>query len=198
MPFLSHKRGLAKSSILKKSAFAYLRLFSIRPPSRWAVIRKEDTMTRKNTFIGRIGLISILTMLGASTTMAQAGDRHRGGYGDRHRHSSTCGCTDYASAGRITIDGHSTSISSGRGMHAQIAGAFRRAGYRAWIQDGCVRVDYGHCKPSVRWYADDYSIKIRWGWDELRLSTRRAYQPRYQPRRVVYPVRRSVRYGIYG
>lgn len=182
--------------ILKKSAFAYLRLFPIRPPRRWAVIRKEDTMTRKSTFIGRIGLVSVLAMLAASTTLAQAGDRHRGGYGNGHRHSSTCGCTDYASAGRITIDGHSTSISSGRGMHAQIVRAFRQAGYKAWIQDGCVRVDYGYCKPSVRWHAGEYSIQIRWGWDDLRLSTRPAYERRHQPRRVVRPVRRSVGYGI--
>lgn len=154
-------------------------------------------MSRQSTITSRVGLLSILATLVAGTGLAHASGGAWSGHRDHHRHSSTCGCTAVEYAGRITIDGYSTQITSGRGMLAQVAGAFRRAGYRAWIEDGCLRVNYGHCKPDVRWHTDQYSVQIRWGWDDLRLSLRRVYTSRYQdhrarPVRAVRPVRRNL------
>lgn len=153
-------------------------------------------MARKNA--NRIALISALFLLGTAGTMAQA-EQGRHGHRGVHQHSATCGCEIVQYAGRITIDGCSTQITSGRGMLAQIATAFRRAGYRAWIEDGCLRVDYGRCKPVVRWQADEYAVQIRWGWDELAVSMtpihRGGYSDRYERRRVVRPAIRVFRSG---
>lgn len=166
-----------------------------------AEMQKGTDMTRKNTLAHQITLISGLLVLGVSSGLAQAGERG-GGHRDGHRHSATCGCATVQYAGRITIDGCSTRITSGRGELAQIAGAFRRAGYRARVQDGALHVDYGHCRPSVRWQADDSALQIRWRWDGLQLSlcaVNRSYEhTRYERRREVRPVRRAFRYGVCG
>lgn len=158
-------------------------------------------MARYNSIAPQIGLLVALLVVGVGSSFAHAGDR-AWGYRDGHRHHATCGCAAVQYAGRITIDGCSTRITSGRGMLAQVASAFRRAGYRARVQDGCLRVDYGYCRPDVRWQADGFAAQIRWGWNDLRLSLREVhrsgYRDRYEHRRYVQPVRRVFRYGVCG
>jgi hypothetical protein len=156
--------------------------------------RKELDMTRKQNQTGRLGALALVLTLGLGAGMAHGADgwRHgsRGGHSVGHQHNDRCGCEVARTAGYITINGCQTKISSDRGMLAQITRAFRNAGYNAWIQDNCVHVDYGCDKPSVRWHADSYSVRVKWGWDSLGLSLRERNVRVAQPRRVVRPVRR--------
>ena len=144
------------------------------------------TRLRKST-----AALIALAALGFGAAPTLAGGLHHG-----HRHTSACSQTcGYSVAGYITIDGRRTQIKAGQGMLAQIARAFRKQGYRAWIHDGCLRVDYGCYRPDVRWKAGDYSTRISWGWDEMTLSLRRAYKvSSYNyPQRRYRPIRRSYR-----
>jgi len=149
-------------------------------------------MTRKNT--RALAIIALLTM-GVGAGFAQAAGPNRGHHG--HRHSATCGC-DIRIAGYLTIDGCRTKITAGRGMNAQIARAFRKAGYRAWIEGNCVRVDYGYCKPSVRWSTDDYAAQLRWSWGDLHVSLREVRRFNDRPVRVYRSHRPYYRRGICG
>ncbi|MAO20740.1 MAG: hypothetical protein CMJ35_08200 [Phycisphaerae bacterium] len=146
-------------------------------------------MTRKQKQLVRMGLISALMVLGTGIGTAEASGTRWNTRGHTHRHTDSCGCQVTRTAGFITIDGKKTRITSDRGMLAQITQAFRKAGYRARIQDGCVHVDYGHCKPSVRWQAEGYSVRIKRGWDELGLSMRKITRSHYQPVRPMRPMR---------
>ncbi len=87
---------------------------------------------------------------------------------------------------------------SGRGMNAQIVRAFRREGYRAWIDGGCARVDWGYCKPNVRWRTDDYAAQIRWGWGDLSFSLRHVNHESRRARPVSRPIRGVYRRGVCG
>lgn len=153
-------------------------------------------MTRKNT---RIAAIIALATLGIGAGFAQAAGPHRG---HGHRHTSTCGCDVQPIAGYLTINGRKVRITAGRGMNAQIVRAFRKHGYTAWIHDGCVRVDFGYCKPSVRWKTADYAARLSWGWDDLTFSLRkvqpRIYRPAHRPVRVKRSYRRVSRPGTCG
>ena len=146
-------------------------------------------MTLKKT---RFAFLIAVATLGAGAGVAQAAGPH---HGHGHRHTATCGCHVAPVAGYLTINGHRVRITAGRGMNAQIVRAFRKQGYNAWIHGGCVRVDFGHCKPNVRWKTGDYAARISWGWDDLSFSLRKA-QPKYRrptPVRRVY--QRPSRYG---
>lgn len=147
-------------------------------------------MTRKTT--RAMTLIALLS-IGAGAGIANASGGNRG-HDHGHRHSATCGCEVQAIAGYLTIDGRTTTITSDRGRNAQIVRAFRKAGYDAWIHDGCVRVDYGYCKPSVRWRTDDYAAALRWSCGTLRVSLSEIRRYEYRPVRV----QRSFRYGYRG
>lgn len=157
-------------------------------------------MTRKQNQLGRISAIAVILGSGLGAGVAQGSESGHSGWrsGDHrihggshvHRHDDRCGCEVSQTAGFITINGCRTRIVSGRGMLAQVTRAFRDAGYRAWIQDNCVHVDYGCSKPSVRWQADGYSVSIKWGWDTLGFSLRERYVPVREVRRVIRPVRR--------
>ena len=149
-------------------------------------------MTRKNT--RALALISILA-IGAGAGLANAASPYRG-HDHGHRHSSTCGCDVQPIAGYLTINGCQTKIIAGRGMNAQIARAFRKEGYRAWIEDGCVRVDYGYCKPNVRWRTDDYAAQLRWAWGDLHVSLRKVYRYQHRPVRVKRSIRPFYGHGI--
>lgn len=160
-------------------------------------------MTRNQKQLGRISTLVAILGLGLGSGLAQGAESGRSGWrsGDHrdhhsqnryeaHRHDDRCGCEVSQTAGFITINGCKTRIVSGRGMLAQVARAFRDAGYRAWIQDNCVHVDYGCGKPSVRWQGDGYSVSLKWGWDTLGFSLRERYVPVREVRRVVRPVHR--------
>lgn len=130
---------------------------------------------RKARLIG-IAFISSLIALGSATSSASAsGDysRHGQNSSHRHRHSS-----DYA--GKITIDGYTTVIRTNRPMLRQIAHAFRDAGYRAWVSDGRVEVDFGYCRPSVYWKQGRYRAHFNWYDDDLSISLRRIRQYGYR------------------
>ena len=134
--------------------------------------RKEPTRfdrKLKATFLS--GIIAI----GAVSSFASAaGDRgHRGHDRGYHRHSAICGCVQVTYAGRITIDGCSTMIRSDRPMYDQILCAFERAGYRAWISDGCIRVDTTRCRPRVSWARDSYNARFSWDRGRLGISLSR-------------------------
>ena len=157
-------------------------------------------MTRKANSIFRAIFIGSLVMFGGLTPIANAAG---GGWGDqtRHRHSDTCGCERPTYAGKISIDGCSTRIRSDRSIPHQVARAFRQAGYQAWVDAGLVRVDYGRCRPSVRWYRDGYSARLSWDCGELAVSIRRQYRGAIRGHhRGHRPVRRSpkrvIRWGI--
>lgn len=147
-------------------------------------------MTRKNT--RALALVTILA-IGMGASIASAAGGYHG-----HRHSASCGCDVQQVAGTLTINGCSTTIRSGRGMNAQIVRAFRKEGYRAWIEDGCVRVDYGYCKPSVRWRTDDYAAQLRWAWGDLHVSLRKVHRYEHRPVRVKRAYRPYYRRGICG
>ena len=146
------------------------------------------TRLRKST-----AALIALAALGFGAAPTLAGGLH---HGHRHGNYSTIGTScGQRVAGYITIAGCRTKITAGRGMLAQIARAFRKKGYRAWIHDGCLSVDYGCYRPEVRWKAFDYSTRIKWGWDEMTLSLRRAYRTSSYdyPQRRYRPIRRSYR-----
>lgn len=161
-------------------------------PARGWALRKETEMTRKNTRAW--ALVSILA-IGMGAGVASAAGPHQG-HNHGHRHNASCGCDVQQVAGTLTINGCSTTIRTGRGMNAQIVRAFRKEGYRAWIEDGCVRVDYGYCKPSVRWRTDDYAAQLRWAWGDLHVSLRKVYRNAHHPVRVKRAYRPYYRSGI--
>ncbi|MDF1808388.1 MAG: hypothetical protein P1U42_01700 [Phycisphaerales bacterium] len=153
-------------------------------------------MTRQSFQFIKVALFSSLIAIGAVSTTAAAGDGLQ-----RHRHTSSCNHSyepDYA--GKITIDGYTSRIRADRPMLRQIATAFRKAGYRAWIDGNQVEVDYGYCKPSVRWSTDLYRANFNWSYGDLCISLRkhRKYSYRGQSRRQHRPIRvarRSIGWG---
>lgn len=155
-------------------------------------------MTRSTNRRIKASFLVALITLGGGASLAAAGP----GHGGRHRHTDRCGCAVVEYAGRLTIDGCTTVIRADRGQLAQVARAFRSAGYRACIRDGRVVVDYGRgCRPRVRWSTDRSSAQLCWGRGSLEFSLRRAYAPRrvqLRPYRPVRPVRRTVRWGSCG
>lgn len=160
-------------------------------------------MKRQANQLVKAALMSALIVIGGVSSAASAGgDRgDRGGRGGGHRHNDTCGhhySPEYA--GRISIDGYSTSIRSDRPMLRQIASAFRNAGYKARIRNGRILVDYGYCKPMVRWSTDRYTARFRWdhSYGELSISLNRyySYSNRHQGRRrPIRVARRSIGWG---
>ncbi|MBL4592076.1 MAG: hypothetical protein JKY96_08965 [Phycisphaerales bacterium] len=128
-----------------------------------------------NTTILKTTLLA--AVIGISTLPAQASD----GYGRGHNNSSYGQRASYA--GEITIDGYTTRIRSDRHIATNIARAFRRAGYYAHTRNGRVVVDYADCpRPRVRWYADGYSLQMRWGYDSVSFTYDHRYAPSYRPR----------------
>ena len=136
-------------------------------------------MTRQQNHFVKAATITAILVLGGMSSIASAG--HDRGYERRGRYHHVYE-SEYA--GKITIDGYSTWIRSDRAMLRQIAGAFRRAGYRVRVIDGRVRVDYGYCRPTVQWSTRGYKARMHWDYeyDELSISLVRHY-PRQQRRR---------------
>ena len=158
-----------------------------------AGFERKSMMTQEKNRIGRSGLFLCVAALGLTAGMAQAADRtHRHG-GSGHQHTASCDCIGVQTAGYLTINGCKTRIIAGRTMNAQIANAFREAGYRAWVRNGCVHIDYECERPRVRWSTDDYRASLKWGWDQLSIQLSPAPRYRYQPQRVIRPVRRAFR-----
>lgn len=152
-------------------------------------------MQRQQNQVIKAVLIAAVVMIGGASSVAAAG-------GDRghHRHSDTCGCYSPKYAGKISIDGYTTRIRSDRPMNRQIAGAFRKAGYRVRVIDGRVRVDYGYCRPSVRWYTDRYKARMNWDhrYNELTISLNKYYANRDRTRghrNRIRVSRRSIGWG---
>ena len=151
-------------------------------------------MTRKSNPIVKAALISALIVIGGASSIASASDR------GHHRHTASCVHNESRYAGRITIDGYSTRIRSDRPMLRQIARAFRKAGYDAWVSNGCVQVDYGHYRPNVRWSQDGHRARFNWDdyYGELSISLRRSYSYNTHPRgrrKGVRVARRSIGWG---
>ena len=157
-------------------------------------------MSRQASQIVKAALFSALIVIGGASSIASAGGERGGGRG-HHRHNDSCGHSyqpEYA--GRIVIDGYSTSIRSDRPMNRQIVKAFRHAGYNARIRDGRILIEYGYCEPIVRWSRDRYNARFRWDrhYGELSISLNRYYsynrhhRPRRRPVRVS---RRSIGWG---
>ncbi len=127
--------------------------------------------------------ILLASAMGATTPPAQASDIQIR-FGAGHSSYSDRGYQS-AYAGELWIDGHATRIRSNRNVQQEIARAFRRAGYYARVSHGRVVVDFdGHHRPRVRWYAEGYSMGMRWGHDSVRLTINRRrssgyYDPHY-------------------
>ncbi|MBL4697917.1 MAG: hypothetical protein JKX70_03695 [Phycisphaerales bacterium] len=140
-------------------------------------------MNRQKNHLNQITKAALISMLiviaGVSSTASAGSDRdgyrrgeHRSGhrYNDSYRYGHR---PEYA--GRITIDGYSTSIRSDRPMNRQIVRAFRNRGYDARIHDGRIVIDYGYCQPTVRWSTDRYKARFHWdsSYNELTISLKR-------------------------
>jgi hypothetical protein len=151
----------------------------------WAgrpAISKETVMKRTQSQIIKAAMLSAAIVLTAATSLATAGGGRSGpdgGYGGSGYRDS--GYREYGYAGKISIDGYTTRINTGRPVLRQIANAFRRAGYNAWIENGCVQVRAGDHRPSVRWYRGSYTTRINWDHGLLSISAQRSHQ-RYRPR----------------
>ncbi len=155
-------------------------------------------MNRQRNQLVKATLITVFVIGGLSSAASAA--RNNGGHGN-HRHSSTCGCQIAPQyAGKITIDGYTSSIRSDRPMQRQIAGAFRKAGYDARVSNGRVVVDYSYCQPVVRWSTDRYRARFRWNYSYGELSitldkNARSRDWRPNRRRPVSVSRRSIGWG---
>jgi hypothetical protein len=121
------------------------------------------------------------------------------------------GSNRVALAGRITIDGHTTKIRPGYSVLRQVVDAFGASGYQAWIADGRVQVNFGHDRPSVRWYGNMYNARFDWDDGHLSVGLRRshsgyrpsgeharpAYRPPHRPAyRPPHRPQRQPRHGI--
>ena len=150
-------------------------------------------MTRQSNQILKAALISALIAIGGMTSAASAGG-HR-----NHRHSATCGCQSPEYAGKISIDGCSTSIRSDRPMNRQIVNAFRKAGYIATICGGRVVVEYVYDQPYVRWSTDRYRARFSWdhSYGELTVSLNRYFRQNKRQRNRRRPIR-VARRSIWG
>jgi hypothetical protein len=138
-------------------------------------------MKRQQNLTIKAALLSAFIVIGGASSVAMAG-------GDRghHRHSDTCGCYTPQYAGSISIDGCTTRIRSDRPMYNQIAKAFRNAGYRVRVIGRRVQVDYGYCRPNVRWYTDRYKARIHWDYSYHELSVSLRKYDSYGDRRRGY------------
>ena len=74
-------------------------------------------------------------------------------------------------AGTLSINGCRTSIRSGPGVDAEIALAFRRAGYDAVCSQGRVVVRFGHRRPSLGWLDRDFTARFGWDRNYLVITT---------------------------
>ncbi len=158
-------------------------------------------MTRQSNQIVKAALISALIVIGGTSSIASASS-DRGYDRSRHRHTASCDHNESRYAGRITIDGYSTRIRSDRPMLRQIARAFRKAGYDAWVSNGCLRVDYGHYRPHVRWGQGRYRARFDWDdyYGELSISLRRSHGYNAYPHgrgKGIHGVRRAIGWGYY-
>ena len=107
-----------------------------------------------------------------------------------------------ALAGHLVIDHRTYTIYDNRDFHAQVAGAFKRAGYNAWCRGDRVIVDFRDCHPAVRWSGSCYNVSYQRGKGRLELCFSRFHRPiarvGHQPRYSSYNhsgVTFSARYG---
>jgi len=136
-------------------------------------------MKRTQSQFIKAAILSAVVALTAATSLATAGGGRSGGYGGAGYRDS--GNREYGYAGKILIDGYTTRINTGRPVLRQIANAFRRAGYDAWIENGSIQVRAGDHRPSVRWYRGSYTTRINRDHGFLSISAQRSHQ-RYRPR----------------
>ncbi|MEL6740980.1 MAG: hypothetical protein AAFP26_10035, partial [Planctomycetota bacterium] len=95
-----------------------------------------------------------------------------------------------ALAGHLVIDHRTYTIYDNRDFHAQVAGAFKRAGYNAWCRGDRVIVDFRDCHPAVRWSGSCYNVSYQRGKGRLELCFSRFHRPiarvGHQPRYSSY------------
>ena len=164
-------------------------------------------MNRQKSHMNQItkaALVSLFIVIaGVSSTASAESDRdgyRRGGHRSGHRYNDSHRYGHHPEyAGRITIDGYSTSIRSDRPMNRQIVRAFRIRGYDARIHDGRIVIDYGYCQPTVQWSTDRYKARFDWdaSYNELTISLKRYHRHSSvnRRRRPIRAARRSVGWG---
>lgn len=81
-------------------------------------------------------------------------------------------------AGHLTIDHRTYTLYDTRDFHAQVASAFKRAGYHAWCRDNRVIVDFRDCHPAVRWSGACYSVGYVRSHGRLEVCFTRKHQSR--------------------
>ncbi|MCC5824065.1 MAG: hypothetical protein LAT64_12300 [Phycisphaerales bacterium] len=121
------------------------------------------TMAMAAAAVGGIGLLPATAQ--ASGVRITHTSHSWGGHGSCSSHAGHV-------AGVIVIDGCRTVIRSGHGVDAQIASAFRRAGYHATCEHGRVVVRFGYRRPSVRWSGEAFGASFSWERDCLIIRTR--------------------------
>lgn len=87
--------------------------------------------------------------------------------------SSSCAWSGHDHAGRIVIDGCSTTIRSDCDVRGEVVRALRRAGYDAQCRNGEVVVRFGSCRPNILWCAEGTGARFIWerGCVRIRFST---------------------------
>jgi len=115
----------------------------------------------KSRGFGTKAALGVLLLAGAIAAPAAAADYGPRGHGSHSSHGS-CDWRGHSYAGSIVINGCRTTIRADRDVRYQIVRAFRSAGFNAYTRNGQVIVDYGYCRPTVRWYGEGYRANLRW------------------------------------
>ena len=142
-------------------------------------------MTRLTPNAARLLCALIATAALSTPALAERPGRDRGVQIQHTSHRHT------PKAGTIRI-GRDRFVIDSRRVDRQIARAFRKAGYRAWIEDGKVYARYGwDCRPNVRWTTGTHSASIRYRGDCVIVDTSRCGAPRtfYKPKPACKPWR---------
>lgn len=151
-------------------------------------------MTQNRSRGRSLTLFTALITLGLGAAPVLAAEPGHG-YGHRYRSHDRGYGYEYPAAGWITIDGYRSRIEGGPDKLARIARAFRKAGYKARVYDGVLRVDAGYDKPRIYWSAGAYDVLVRWEGYGLSLEFTPAYgygiERKYGPQRGPKSVERS-------
>ena len=114
-------------------------------------------------------------VLPAATTEAQS---RRGDRWSQPRHQQR------ESVGTLVIDGNRFNLEGRRSLAYEMAEAFRYAGYRASVHDGCVTVHILGHSPRVSLEGCEYAIRVARSFGRLTVAPYKPNQHRYE--RPVY------------
>lgn len=109
-----------------------------------------------------IGAARSVCVLGAIALTGLAAAPAAASHGYRPPARSVC-VTDAGYGGTLRVGACSFQISAYGDVCVQLVDAFRRAGHRAWIENGRVRVEWCGVRPGVSWTSGRWSMTITMG-----------------------------------